>query len=195
MRRIRRRGVSRIRFFLVAAVLLAAAFAVVLLGVRVYERQAYPLRYSELVERCAQEYGLEPSFLYAVIHTESRFDPNALSEAGAMGLMQITKDAFEWAQMRMGEKQALALETLYRPEVNIRYGSYIYSLLIGEFGSVDTAVCAYHAGRSNVRHWLQNTDYSSDGIHIEHIPYSNTRWYVQRIAKTRAIYQRLYHLK
>ena len=174
--------------------LVAAALLLLVLGVRLFERQLYPLRYEAYVQQRAQEYGIAPSFLYAVIRTESRFQPDAFSSAEAMGLMQITEDAFEWAKFRMGEQRPLTVQDLYDPEINIQYGSFIYSLLIEEFGSPEVAVCAYHAGRGNVLHWLQNPAYSSDGVHLDAIPYSNTQWYLQQILQAQRVYQKLYHI-
>lgn len=175
--------------------LLAVALPLLFGGVRLFERQLYPLRYQAAVQQQARAYNIPPSFLYAVIRTESRFDPEAFSSAEAMGLMQITADAFEWAKMRMGEQRPLTTDDLYDPEVNIQYGSFIYALLLEEFGSPEVAVCAYHAGRGNVRHWLQNPAYSADGVHLDTIPYSNTRWYLAQIQKTQRVYQQLYHIE
>ncbi len=74
------------------------------------------------------------AFLYAVIHTESRFDPDATSSVEAMVAHADHKDAFEWAQFRMGEERELTLSSSMSGNKH-QYGSYIYSLLIGEFGS------------------------------------------------------------
>ena len=56
----------------------------------------YPKKYSDLVEKVAAELQVEPILLYALIETESGFDENAVSDAGAMGLTQITSETFQW---------------------------------------------------------------------------------------------------
>ena len=60
------------------------------------EHWEYPQRFTEYVEYYAGKYGIDPMILYAFIRTESNFDPNADSDAGARGLMQITEVTFDW---------------------------------------------------------------------------------------------------
>ena len=83
-------------------VLLLVLLALAAWGLRVgyirYMRSAYPVEYEAYVEAYAEEYELPPSLLYAVIRTESEFNPDAVSSAGAVGLMQLTEDTFSWAQ-------------------------------------------------------------------------------------------------
>ena len=62
--------------------------------------------------------------LYAFIRTESNFDPNADSDAGARGLMQITEVTFDWIKMKIAPTESLTFDDLYDPETNIRFGSY-----------------------------------------------------------------------
>ena len=52
-------------------------------------RFTYPVKYEELVLKNAEEFDIDPAFVYAIIHTESHFDPEATSEVGARGLMQL----------------------------------------------------------------------------------------------------------
>ena len=66
------------------------------------------------------------------------------------------------------------------------------SLLLEEFGTVDNALCAYHAGWGSVKNWLSDPEYSSDGVHVENIPFADTRTYVERVNETLEIYRRLY---
>ena len=63
------------------------------------EHWEYPQRFTEYVEYYAGKYGIDPMILYAFIRTESNFDPNADSDAGARGLMQITEVTFDWIKM------------------------------------------------------------------------------------------------
>ena len=58
-------------------------------GEKQIQKSIHPLGYSEIVEREAQNYDIDPLLVYAVIKAESNFDVNAVSNAGAMGLMQI----------------------------------------------------------------------------------------------------------
>ena len=102
----------------ITVVLLAVILAAVLVfaGPRLWEagmKFLYPQSYSELVEREAAEFHLDPDLIYAVIKTESGFDPQARSRADAQGLMQLTQETFEW------------IGSLYPPE----NGGEMYSTL------------------------------------------------------------------
>ena len=84
------------------------------------EHWEYPQRFTEYVEYYAGKYGIDPMILYAFIRTESNFDPNADSDAGARGLMQITEVTFDWIKMKIAPKESLTFDDLYDPEPNIR---------------------------------------------------------------------------
>ena len=87
----------------------------------------YPLKQTTLVERYAAENGLDEALVYAVIKTESDFDPDATSSAKAKGLMQLTLPTFQWLQSKTGEE--LSGDALYDEETNVRYGTYFLHLL------------------------------------------------------------------
>lgn len=150
----------------------------------------YPKKYSEHVEKYASEYGISETLLYAVIHTESGFDPDAVSVADAIGLTQITEDTFDWLLMKSGEDYVF--EDLFTPEISIRYGAYFLSVLQDEFAITETVVAAYHAGRGNVLSWLENTEYSDDGMHLKNIPISDTAHYVNKVMSAMDNYYKIY---
>lgn len=158
------------------------------------ERYLYPLEYSDIVNEMAEEYDLDPSFVFAVIHTESKFDANAQSSAQAKGLMQITDDTYRWALRRAGEQEGDS-EDLFVPEINIRYGCYILTLLAEQFEDTETVLAAYNAGQGRVQEWLENPAYSNDGKTLEKIPYEETAEYVRRVLTAQKRYQRLYQIQ
>lgn len=163
-------------------------------GSRQFYYAAYPAGYSKMVLEQSQVQQLPPSLLYAVIRTESGFNPDAQSSVQARGLMQITKDTFEWAQMRTGEKEPLHFDDLYESGLNIRYGSAILRLLLDEFGSETNALCAYHAGWGKTKEWLANKEYAPNGVDITTIPYGDTKRYVAKVLDTKRTYEALYHI-
>ncbi len=177
--------------FIAAA--LAASYLLVNVGINAYYRTVYPNHYQQHVQQYSRQYDLPPELVYGVIYTESRFNPQAVSRVGARGLMQLMEETFEWARYRMSDPAELEYSSMFDPETNIRYGSYTLSLLLEEFGSVETALCAYHAGWGNVKKWLANSKYSRDGSTLELIPYSDTQFYVDKVTKTADIYKKLYH--
>lgn len=156
------------------------------------EHKQYPLLYRECVERESAAFELDPFLVYAVIKAESGFDETAGSSAGACGLMQLMPQTFTWMQTKLGEEDIYTEEDIFDPEVNIHYGCALLRLLIDLYGSEETAVCAYNAGMGNVSDWLEDPALSSDGIHLLSIPYEETRQYLQRVEKNRAMYRELY---
>lgn len=175
--------------------LLLSAFLVIILynSVLLVLKTVYPLSYSQLVEINAEEYELDESLLYALIETESGFNKDAVSSVGARGLTQILPETFQWLQTKTGEKYTD--DALFEPEVSVKYGAYLLSILGKEFGNTETAVAAYHAGIGKVHQWLENPEYSDDGITLKYIPYDDTRAYVDKIVRTRDLYIRLYNLR
>lgn len=176
----------------IVCVILAVAIAVVgYFGYDRWERYTHPIKYEDLVGKYSRENGLDKFLVYAVIKTESGFDPGAVSNVGARGLMQIMEDTFDWVKYRMGDEETRYLE-MYDPETNIRYGCWLLGFLYKEFGNVETAMAAYHAGRGQVNEWLSDRSISADGIHLDEIPISDTAHYVRKITRAMETYERLY---
>lgn len=165
---------------LILAILGAAVF---FLRPHIKITPAIHIDYEETVNLYAEEYGLEPEFVFAVIKTESNFDPNAKSGKDAYGLMQITESTLEWAMLRENRGAAHNVADLYDPEINIKYGCLILSLLISEFEDTDTVLAAYNAGRGNTLKWLKDSRYSEDGVHIATTPYKETNEYIKKVNK------------
>lgn len=164
-------------------------------GYRHYYMTVYPLGHREQVEICGEEFGIPPSLIFAIIHTESSFEEDATSHAAAKGLMQLTDDTFAWALSRAGDTGKYTAQDMYTPTVNIHYGVYVLKLLGEQFQDTDTVLAAYNAGQGKVQEWLKNTAYSADGIHLDTIPYPETAEYVRQVNFTRKRYQALYDMK
>lgn len=158
---------------------------------KMLEHWAYPVEYSEIVEQKAEEYDVPLSVIYAVIRTESGFDPEAESWVGAKGLMQITKDAHDWIDYYRGESKA-EWENICDPEMNIEYGVWLLSYHYKKFGIWETAFAAYNAGPNAVAKWLENPEYSEDGETLYNIPYDETAKYVEKVSAYRKGYQNAY---
>lgn len=175
----------------VLVVVLAAV--VVLFGPRLLEagmKFLFPRSYSDLVEQEAAEFDLDPDLVYAVIKTESGFDPEARSSADAMGLMQLTQETFDWIASLYPLENSSA--GVYDPQANLHCGCALLRLLLDQYGSVDVALAAYNAGMGNVSEWLESGDYSHDGETLHTIPYPETDAYVKKVRRAYEIYQKLY---
>ena len=180
-----------IRRIVITVAVCAACLVGVRFGCQALLHAVYPLKYEELVEKYAAEYGLEPSLVYGVIHTESRFKPDAQSSAGAKGLMQLMDATYKWVQTRIpGEPEPA--ERVFDPEVNIRCGCKALEIVFKQFKVTETALAAYNAGSGNVGKWLKNTEYSDDGVTLKYIPIGETRNYVKRVLKAQKMYQTIY---
>lgn len=176
----------------IICVVLAALIAVAgLFGYRQFQQYTHPIKYENLVEEYSRENGLDKYLVYAVIKTESGFNPTALSNVGARGLMQIMEDTFEWVKFKIGDDDAQYVD-MYDPETNIKYGCWLLGYLYDEFGNVETTMAAYHAGRGQVNEWLDDRNISSDGIHLDDIPISDTAHYVRKIVRAMDTYKKLY---
>lgn len=179
---------------LLLTLLLAVSTVALYVGYGAFYRAAYPLKYTEQVERSGEATGLPTELLYAVIRTESGFKPEAKSSVGACGLMQITPDTLNWVRYRMGESGGADPDLLFRPEENIHYGAQTLALLLDEFGALDTALAAYHAGWGNVTRWLDDSRYSTDGESLSSIPFNDTDSYVTKVLSTAEMYKSVYGL-
>lgn len=157
-----------------------------------FQKINYPTEYSDIVEENAEEYNLEPALVYAVIRTESGFDPEAQSPVGACGIMQIMPSSFEWLQEKRGEEGKYTEQDLFDPEICIDYGCYLLRYFYDYYGNERCAVAAYNAGFV-VGEWLSNSEYSSDGETLENIPYPETSNYVDKVEGAKEMYLQLYY--
>ena len=153
-------------------------------------RFVYPMKYEDYIDKYSAQYDVPKTLLFAVIKTESSFDPKAESSAGALGLTQITPETFHWLQTKTGE--TLSDDALSDPETAIRYGALFLGLLLDEFNSAETAVAAYHAGRGRVNSWLKDENISPDVVNLKDIPIPETAHYVRKVMRAVNIYNSLY---
>ena len=149
---------------------------------RQLDRNRYTLRYEAIVQGHARNYRLDPALLAAVIYQESKFRPGVVSEAGAVGLMQLLPTTARGIATRTGGVGFRDAD-LYDPELNIRYGSWYLRHLLDKYGDEETALAAYNAGQTNVDAWLA----SGGGIR-----FAETRSYVGSIEAAKAVYRRAY---
>ncbi len=149
---------------------------------------AYPRKYNDLVETYAARYEVEPALVYAVIRTESSFNPEAVSVDDACGLMQMLPDTFEWMQRKHPGERKYVREDLFDPDISVRYGTYFLSVLLERFDNIEAVAAAYHAGPNAVARWLADPAYSADGVHLDRIPYGDTAHYVRKIMRSYVIY-------
>ena len=140
--------------------------------------------------------GTDWTMAHAIMRQESQFAGNAISHAGARGLMQLMPGtAREQAgKLGMGYDQAGLINS---PSYNIRLGSAYFARMMDYYnGAYPLAIAAYNAGPGNVNKWLRaNGDPRRGGISwtrwIEEIPIYETKNYVQRVIENAAVYEQL----
>lgn len=181
---------------LLAALLALAgvcAFAVVQIQPAWYLRARYPLAYGSILRAHAATYGIDPALLAAVIDTESKFDPQTRSRAGAVGLMQLLPSTAQGIADRTGGGGFTAAD-LTDPEINIRYGCWYLRHLreryADERNPVDLALAAYNAGQANADRWVAAGPRGG----TVRIGFPETRAYIARIHRLQHIYEKAYGL-
>ena len=147
-----------------------------------YHRLRYPLAYESIVRGHAENYRLEPDLLAAVIYQESKFDAEARSDAGAVGLMQLRPETARGIALRTGGS-AFRVEDLTNPEINVRYGSWYLRHLLDKYDDEELALAAFNAGQGNVDSWREEG---------KGIAFAETRHYVERVRKLKGIYRDAY---
>jgi soluble lytic murein transglycosylase len=164
--------------------LIVGAFALYVLETepRWYERMRYPLRYDQIVVGHAENYELEPQLVAAVIYQESKFDADAVSDSGAVGLMQLLPATAQGIADRTGGS-GWHERDLLNPELNVRYGAWYLRHLLDKYDDEQLALAAYNAGQANVDRWRDA------GVGIQ---FAETRHYVERVQELKAMYARVY---
>ena len=183
---------SHLRTFSIYIFILVFVLATVFGGYIFFLHKAYPTDYKGFVETYSEEYKVPPELIFAVIKTESKFKKNAMSNSGAIGLMQIMPETFSWLQTHIAN-ETLDEEKLKDPKVNIEYGTYYLSYLRKKYSDEKVQLSAYNAGIGTVEKWLKNKEYSSDGKTLKKIPYKETENYVSDVLTSLEKYKKLYN--
>jgi soluble lytic murein transglycosylase len=183
MRRLSRRTLGFVSIGLVALCGLGAIAAYAVIDKPAwYTRLRYPLQYEHIISSHSQNYEIDGALLAAVIYTESKFDPEAESKSGALGLMQLLPTTADGIATFTGGTE-FETDDLYDPELNVRYGSFYLKRLLDRYGELELALAAYNAGQATVDGWID------EQVGIQ---YPETRAYVDDIVRISEIYRRSY---
>jgi len=159
----------------------------------------YPRPFRELVEKYAAETGIAPSLLYGLIRTESAFQSDVVSRAGAVGLTQLMPEtAVEMAgrirraggpDYLQGEPGSLSLNN---PDQNIHIGAYYLRYLKGRFDNTLLSLMAYNGGMNRIRRWRAASNLPAD-LFLDTVEFRETREYGRRVLAAAWIYRELYY--
>lgn len=154
-------------------------------------KRRLPMKYSEQVTKYSRIYELDEYLVYSVICAESGFNKDAVSSAGAKGLMQLMPDTALWLKDKYNIETDP--ENLFNPDTNIMLGCCYLSYLMDRFdNNTNLVLAAYNGGEGNVKKWLNDEKYSSDGINLTYIPYEETRNYVKKVSTYFKLYKEIY---
>ena len=130
--------------------------------------------------------------IHAIVRQESLFQYNALSPAGAVGLMQLMpRTAAEVARKEKIGKR-LRRSDLLKPELNVALGAaYLASLLAKHDGDYVRSIAAYNAGESAVARWWRRAQ-GDPSMFLERMTYRETRSYLRRVLFNLLQYYRIY---
>ena len=180
-----------------------AMFALEDVGFYSYSRQepegravwtlSYPAAFAPHVWRTSWEHDIDPLLMLAVMRVESRYRHDAVSFAGAMGLIQVMPATGHRVAALMGDPD-FRVDRLLEPEVNIRLGTFYMGRLMDRFGESQfaLAVGSYNGGPHNIGRWLNDKAGMPFEEFVEEIQFDETRKYVKRVIEYYEIYCQLY---
>jgi soluble lytic murein transglycosylase len=170
--------VARNRPLKLRLLVLAILAIMVLFAGMVVLRSLFPLEYQEEIQEWSRVYDLEPAWVASIIRFESRFRRDAVSPAGAIGLMQIMPSTGTWIAEKHEwiDPSNLSLEDA---ATSIALGTWYLRYLLDRFGTSDAALMAYNAGPSNAVRWNGNLEQA----------FPETQRYLRRIQLCLPIYR------
>ena len=194
-----RRQRRRRRALLGVVLLVVVVAAIVWVGVSamtgrmvvpVVSDRIYPLVYEDEIAAVAEKYDLDPYLVAAVARTESGFDPDARSHAGAVGLMQLLPKTAEWVTS-LDSWKGPDNPALTNPQDSLELGACYLAYLQRILDDPTAAIAAYNAGQNAVRGWIKKAG-GSASFGMEDIPYPETQEFVRRVERYRTIYQKVH---
>ena len=183
-----------IAFFLL--ILLSVGFGFAYDGIATaIERHRHPRPEKQVdeVAEYAAEYGIPEPVIWAILKTQSNFTSNAVSEQGAIGLMQLTPKQFDFICTRLLGIQTPDAGMLYDPETNLRCGCAWLSYLYARYDTWHLAFAAYRNGTEILDAWLTDSTLVDQNGMLPAFPDSETTAFVENIERTVEKYSQLYY--
>ncbi|MCF6777376.1 transglycosylase SLT domain-containing protein [Thiotrichales bacterium 19X7-9] len=183
------------RYQSLAAAIIANDWGIDSMSIYAYGRSGYyddlthrfPLAYKNDILKYSKKYKLNPGWVWALTRQESYFHPEAISSAGARGLMQLMPSTASFIASRYKISYNGA-QSLFIPHVNIKLGVANLSHVYDYFDqNMVLATSAYNAGFGNTKNWLPKTPLKAQRW-IETVPYLETRNYIRQVLTYTVIY-------
>jgi soluble lytic murein transglycosylase len=158
---------------------------------RTYWEGLFPKPYWTDLKKSSSENALDPYLVASLIRQESAFNPNAVSNKNAVGLMQLLPKVGKGVAKQEKIKHFSATQ-LFTPSMNLQLGTRYFRSMVDKFGAFEYALAAYNAGSDRVQDWLGYGKYRDVQEFVESIPFTETREYVQAIMRNTNLYRQLY---
>ena len=186
---------NKARLLRIAALLLTVAVLLTLsiIFADAFARTRRLHRVLAYARAAADEFAVPLPLVLAVTEAESDFKPNARSDAGACGLMQLLPDTFADIHKRLLLEQHDA-DKIFEPRTNIRCGTCYLAYLHERFGDWRVTIAAYNAGEGRVAEWLTDARYGN-GKTLQKIPYPETAQYLKKVLAAYEKYSQKYPQK
>lgn len=158
-------------------------------------RLSYPTELDGFVREFSAKYDVDEFLVYSIIREESRFQKNAVSPSGAIGLMQLIPSTGKSTAAKVGI-DGYRTDMLYIPNVNIQLGTAYFKKVLEEFdGNVVFALASYNGGPNNVARWIARLGNLDPDEFVEEIPFYETKNYVKKVLKSYGTYKAIYNDK
>jgi soluble lytic murein transglycosylase len=156
-------------------------------------RLVFPFAYGDSILKYAKKNELDPMLVAGLIRQETIFQHDAVSNKGAVGLMQVLPSTGR--RLARSQRVGYARARLLEPEYNLRLGTVYFRDLLKLMGSTEAALAAYNAGEDRVVVWQAERTYTEPAEFVESMPFTETREYVQIVLRNAEVYRRLYAAK
>jgi soluble lytic murein transglycosylase len=158
-----------------------------------YWRILFPQPYWSTIKAESEKNGLDPCMVAALIRQETEFNPAAISNKSAYGLMQLLPSVGKSMAKEEGIRH-FETNDLLDPNINIRLGTRYLRQTLEKFNrQPEYTFAAYNAGDNRVTDWQSIGNYRGIDEFVESIPFTETREYVQAIIRNQQIYRELDH--
>lgn len=158
---------------------------------RSYWEGLFPRPYWNDMKKFAAANGLDPYLVASLIRQESEFNPNAVSNKSALGLMQLLPKVGK-GMAKQEKVKHFSPSQLFTPALNLELGTKYFRSMVDQFGGFEYALAAYNAGDYRVKDWESGTKYRDVEEFVESIPFTETREYVEAIMRNANVYRQLY---
>jgi soluble lytic murein transglycosylase len=158
---------------------------------RPYWEGLFPKPFWADLKKYSSSNALDPYLVASLIRQESAFNPNAVSRANAVGLMQLLPKVGK-SVAKQEKLKKFNPQQLFTPAINMQLGTRYFRTMVDKFDSFEYALAAYNAGSDRVQDWMGRGSYRDPQEFVESIPFTETREYVQNIMRNANVYRQLY---